>query len=68
MLERLAKCTTVLIDKTGTPTSGRPALATVVPAGALPTEEILALAGSLDQFLPSWPTPWSTPPPPATAA
>ena len=52
VLERLAKCTTLLIDKTGTLTSGRPALAAVVPAGTLPAEEILALAGSLDQVSP----------------
>jgi heavy metal translocating P-type ATPase len=49
VLERLARCTTLLIDKTGTLTSGRPALAGVVAAGTVPPEEILALAGSLDQ-------------------
>jgi heavy metal translocating P-type ATPase len=49
VLERLARCTTLLIDKTGTLTTGRPALAAVVPAGTFPPEEILALAGSLDQ-------------------
>jgi heavy metal translocating P-type ATPase len=52
VLERLAKCTTLLIDKTGTLTSGRPALAAVVSAGTLPANEILALAGSLDQVSP----------------
>jgi heavy metal translocating P-type ATPase len=52
VLERLAKCTTLLIDKTGTLTSGRPALAAVVPAGTLPADEILALAASLDQVSP----------------
>ena len=52
VLERLAKCTTLLIDKTGTLTSGRPALAAVVPAGTLPPDEILARAGSLDQVSP----------------
>jgi P-type E1-E2 ATPase len=52
VLERLARCTTLLIDKTGTLTSGRPALAAVVPAGALSREEILALGGSLDQVSP----------------
>ena len=34
--ERLAQCTTLLLDKTGTLTSGRPALAEVIPAGPLP--------------------------------
>ena len=49
VLERLARCTTVLLDKTGTLTSGQPAVTAVVPAGSLPSEEILALAASLDQ-------------------
>jgi len=54
VLERLARCTTVLIDKTGTLTAGRPAVTAIVPAGALPAgalppEAILALAASLDQ-------------------
>jgi heavy metal translocating P-type ATPase len=52
VLERLARCTTLLIDKTGTLTSGRPALVAVLSAGSLPAEEILALAGSLDQVSP----------------
>jgi heavy metal translocating P-type ATPase len=49
VLERLAQCTTVLLDKTGTLTSGRPAVTAVVPAGSLPPDDILALAASLDQ-------------------
>ncbi len=49
VLERLARCTTVLLDKTGTLTAGQPAVTAIVPAGALPPEEILALAASLDQ-------------------
>ena len=49
VLERLAQCRTLLLDKTGTLTSGRPALAGVVPAGPLPAAEILWLAASLDQ-------------------
>jgi len=52
VLERLARCTTLLIDKTGTLTSGRPALAAVIPAGTLAPEEILCLAASLDQVSP----------------
>ena len=36
VLERLARCTTVLLDKTGTLTSGQPAVTAVVPAGSLP--------------------------------
>ena len=49
VLERLARCTTVVLDKTGTLTVGQPAVTEVVPAGALPPEEILRLAASLDQ-------------------
>jgi len=49
VLERLATCTTLLLDKTGTLTSGRPALAAIVPAGWLPADEVLRMAASLDQ-------------------
>jgi heavy metal translocating P-type ATPase len=49
VLERLAQCTTLLLDKTGTLTNGRPALAAIVPAGPLPADEVLCLAASLDQ-------------------
>ena len=49
VLERLARCTTVMLDKTGTLTAGQPAVTAIVPAGAMAPDEILALAGSLDQ-------------------
>ena len=49
VLERLARCTTVLLDKTGTLTAGQPAVTAIVPAGTLPPDEILAIAASLDQ-------------------
>jgi soluble P-type ATPase len=49
VLERLARCTTLILDKTGTLTAGQPAVTAVVPAGGLPPDEILALAASLDQ-------------------
>ena len=49
VLERLSKCTTVLLDKTGTLTSGRPTLADVVESGDLPAGRLLCLAASLDQ-------------------
>jgi heavy metal translocating P-type ATPase len=52
VLERLGRCTTLLIDKTGTLTTGRPALADVVTAGTVSPQEILRLAGSLDQVSP----------------
>jgi heavy metal translocating P-type ATPase len=49
VLERLARCTTMVLDKTGTLTVGQPTVTAVVSAGALPQEEILGLAASLDQ-------------------
>ncbi|HEX9031799.1 MAG TPA: heavy metal translocating P-type ATPase [Streptosporangiaceae bacterium] len=49
VLERLAKCTTVLLDKTGTLTSGRPTLTSIVEAGDVPADRLLTLAASLDQ-------------------
>jgi heavy metal translocating P-type ATPase len=52
VLEQLARCTTVLIDKTGTLTSGRPGLTTVVPADGYSPDEILRMAGCLDQVSP----------------
>lgn len=51
-LERLARCTTLLIDKTGTLTTGRAVLSDVVVAGDLAPDELLRLAGSLDQLSP----------------
>ena len=52
VLERLAGCTTVLLDKTGTLTSGRAALDEIVLAGTMPGDEVLSLAASLDQVSP----------------
>jgi heavy metal translocating P-type ATPase len=52
VLERLARCTTLLIDKTGTVTVGHPVLTDIVPAGAIAPDDLLALAGSLDQVSP----------------
>ena len=49
VLERLAKCTTLLIDKTGTLTSGHPVLTTVVASGTTAPDDVLRLAASLDQ-------------------
>ena len=52
VLERLATCTTLLIDKTGTMTEGHPVLTDVVGSGSLPAHRILELAASLDQVSP----------------
>ncbi|BCB90055.1 ATPase P [Phytohabitans suffuscus] len=48
-LERLAAGRVLLFDKTGTLTRGRPELTDVVSAGPLDADEVLRLAGSLDQ-------------------
>ena len=49
VLERLALCTTLLLDKTGTLTSGHPSVSEIFPAGSRDPVEILRLAASLDQ-------------------
>jgi heavy metal translocating P-type ATPase len=49
VLEQLARCTTLLLDKTGTLTSGHPAVAATVAAGGWPAGDVLRLAASLDQ-------------------
>ncbi len=51
-LERLAKGTVLLLDKTGTLTEGRPAVAEVISSGRVPGDEMLRLAASLDQVSP----------------
>jgi len=51
VLERLAQCTTLVLDKTGTLTVGQPELAGITPAAAgdLSGDDILTLAACLDQ-------------------
>ncbi len=51
VLERLAQCTTLILDKTGTLTVGQPEVTAIIPAGPgdLDADEILTLAASLDQ-------------------
>ena len=50
VLERLGSASAVLLDKTGTVTSGEPEVENVVLLGALPEEETLRFAASLDQL------------------
>jgi heavy metal translocating P-type ATPase len=52
VLEKLTKCRTLLIDKTGTITRGHPEFVKVVSAGTWSESELLALAGSIDQMSP----------------
>lgn len=48
-IENLRKVDTLIVDKTGTLTEGRPAFDQAVSAGELDADEILRLATSLDQ-------------------
>jgi len=52
VLERLATCTTMLVDKTGTMTVGHPVLTEIVYAESEPPGRVLRLAASLDQVSP----------------
>jgi heavy metal translocating P-type ATPase len=48
-LEAMAQARVLLLDKTGTLTVGHARLAAILPAGDVAEEELLRLAGSLDQ-------------------
>jgi heavy metal translocating P-type ATPase len=48
-LEALAAVSTVVLDKTGTVTSARPEVGSVLPAPGFTRDEVLRLAASLDQ-------------------
>jgi len=52
VIERLARCTTMLVDKTGTITVGRPELTGIASRGSVPDDELLALSASLEQVSP----------------
>lgn len=48
-IERLRSVDTLIVDKTGTLTEGKPSFQCVVPAEGIPADEVLRLAASLDQ-------------------
>jgi Cu+-exporting ATPase len=48
-LERLEKVDTLVVDKTGTLTEGKPRVTSVVPAAGLTEDELLKLAASLER-------------------
>jgi Cu+-exporting ATPase len=48
-LERLEQVDTLVVDKTGTLTEGRPKLVSVVPLGALPERDAVRFAAALEQ-------------------
>lgn len=48
-IENLRKIDTLIVDKTGTLTEGRPAFDQAVPAGDITADEVLRIAASLDQ-------------------
>jgi Cu+-exporting ATPase len=48
-LERMEKVDTLVVDKTGTLTEGKPRVTSVVPAGGFAEDELLELAASLER-------------------
>jgi len=49
-IERLRDIDTLIVDKTGTLTEGRPALTTLIPSGAMTESALLKLAASIESL------------------
>ncbi len=52
-IERLGRARTVLLDKTGTLTTGAPVIDGVTSTAGMPTDELLRLAASVEQMSPN---------------
>jgi len=50
ILERITSCTTLIVDKTGTLTYGKPSLTEIVCAGSWPRRTILQLSAAIEQY------------------
>ncbi len=50
ILEKVDRCTTLIVDKTGTLTYGRPWLTSVIEMGGWPRQTLLQLAASLERY------------------
>lgn len=50
ILEKADRCHTLIVDKTGTLTYGRPCLSEVVDLGAWPRDQLLRFAASLERY------------------
>ena len=50
ILEKISSCETLIVDKTGTLTYGKPALTDVVCLGEWPRRDLVQLAASLEKF------------------
>ncbi|HEY2137929.1 MAG TPA: copper-translocating P-type ATPase, partial [Xanthobacteraceae bacterium] len=48
-LERMENVTTLVVDKTGTLTEGKPKVVAIVPAGDVPENDLLGLAASVER-------------------
>ncbi len=48
-LERMEKVDTLLVDKTGTLTEGKPKIASIATLGGMPEDELLALAAAIER-------------------